>query len=130
MKTNNITLVIPADFDTLLQAAREAILNNGFLLLHEINPQAILGSQGIVTGKIRQLLFFHPAYMKQLLDTAPAAVIEVPLKLVLQEVADRETMLSYFDPALHLQGYAGLEDLQEVLQVKVSTIIAALHKSK
>jgi uncharacterized protein (DUF302 family) len=128
MKTDKITVIIPADFDTLLQAAREAIFNSGFLLLHEINPQAILGSQGIVTGKIRQLLFFHPAYMKQLLDTAPAAVIEVPLKLVLQEMNDEETMLSYFNPALHLQGYAGLESLQEVLQVKVSNIVAALSQ--
>jgi uncharacterized protein (DUF302 family) len=128
MKTDKVTLVIPADFDTLLLAAREAIFNSGFLLLHEINPQAILGSQGIVTGKIRQLLFFHPAYMKQLLDSAPAAVIEVPLKLVLQEVADGETMLSYFDPALHLQGYAGLEALQEVLQVKVSNLVAVLNQ--
>lgn len=126
MRTDNITLLIEQPFDTVLSNAREAIANNGFLLLHEINPQAILATQQIVIGKVRQLLFFHPVYMKQLLDLDPSAVIEVPLKLVLRATDTGATMLSYHLPEQHFQGYSGLEALGKELQVKIKEIVAQL----
>lgn len=129
MKVNNSSIVLEQPFDTVLSNAREAIFNHGFLLLHEINPQAILATQQIITGPIRQLLFFHPVYMKQLLDHDPTAVIEVPLKLVLRATDRGDTMLTYHHPALQLQGYAGLEALGKVLQAKMEAIVEQLQQT-
>lgn len=126
MKTNNITVTVDKPFNGLLLNAREAITSNGFLLLHEINPQAILASHGIATGRIRQLLFFHPVYMQLLLENDPDAVIEVPLKLVLREISDTTTAVSYFNPALHLQGYRGLDTLRNQLQTAIENVLAHL----
>jgi uncharacterized protein (DUF302 family) len=126
MKTNNITVTAGIPFNVLLQNAREAIAGNGFLLLHEINPQAILASHGIATGPVRQLLFFHPVYMQSLLENDPDAVIEAPLKLVLREINETTTAVSYFDPALHLQGYRGLDSLRTRLQTAMENVLAHL----
>lgn len=126
MKTNNITVTVDKPFDRLLLNAREAITSNGFLLLHEINPQAILASHGITTGRIRQLLFFHPVYMQSLLENDPDAVIEVPLKLVLREISDTATAISYFNPEQHLQGYLGLDTLHARLQTAMENVLAHL----
>lgn len=128
MKTDNITVLLDRPFETALSQARTAITDNGFLLLHEINPQAILASQQIEIGPVRQLLFFHPVYMKQLLDQDPTAVIEVPLKLVLR-ATDKGTTLSYFHPTTHFQGYEGLDTLGKELHVKVELIVAQLRKT-
>ncbi|TWF40545.1 uncharacterized protein (DUF302 family) [Chitinophaga polysaccharea] len=126
MKTDKINIVIDQPFEQVLTAARKAIVNNGFLLLHEINPQVILASHQIVIGPIRQLLFFHPVYMHQLLQADPAAVIEVPLKLVLREVADHTTAVTYSDPLQQLQGYSGLETLGSELSQRVTALLEEL----
>ncbi|MBO9732563.1 MAG: DUF302 domain-containing protein [Chitinophaga sp.] len=128
MKTDNITLLLEQPFEAALSQARTAIAENGFLLLHEINPQAILASQQIEIGPVRQLLFFHPVYMKQLLDRDPTAVIEVPLKLVLR-ATDKGTTLSYFNPVAHFEGYEGLDALGKELHLKVELIVAQLRKT-
>lgn len=129
MKANNNSIVLEQPFDRVLSNAREAILNHGFLLLHEINPPAILATQQIITGPIRQLLFFHPVFMKQLLDQDPTAVIEVPLKLVLRATDAGDTQLTYHQPALQLQGYAGLEALGTVLQAKMEAVVEQLQQT-
>lgn len=126
MKTDKINTVIDQPFEQVLTAARKAIINNGFLLLHEINPQAILASHQIVIGPIRQLLFFHPAYMQQLLQTDPDAVIEVPLKLVLREVDGHTTAVTYSNPVLQLQDYSGLEALGSELSQRVTALLEEL----
>ncbi|HEY9261620.1 DUF302 domain-containing protein [Chitinophaga sp.] len=129
MKANNNSILLEQPFDTVLSNAREAILHHDFLLLHEINPQAILATRQIITGKIRQLLFFHPVYMKQLLEHDPTAIIEAPLKLVLRATDTGATMLSYHHPARQLQGYTGLEILGKELQAKMEAIVEQLQRS-
>ncbi|NLR57351.1 DUF302 domain-containing protein [Chitinophaga polysaccharea] len=126
MKTDKINTIIDEPFEQVLTAARKAIVNNGFLLLQEINPQAILASHQIVIGPIRQLLFFHPAYMQQLLQADPDAVIEVPLKLVLREVDGHTTAATYSDPVRQLQDYSGLEALGSELSQRVTTLLKEL----
>ncbi|NLU92503.1 DUF302 domain-containing protein [Chitinophaga sp. Ak27] len=126
MKTDKINTIIDQPFEQVLTAARKAIVNNGFLLLQEINPQAILASHQIVIGPIRQLLFFHPAYMQQLLQADPDAVIEVPLKLVLREVDGHTTAVTYSDPVLQLQDYSGLEALGSELSQRVTALLKEL----
>lgn len=126
MLQDNITRLTGASFDALLARAVDIITENGFLLIGEIDPQAILMKHGIETGKVRQLLFFHPVYMQQILAKEPAAVIEAPLKLVLRELACGGTAVSYFDPVAHFAGYDLLEDLANELRHKQESILAQL----
>ncbi len=104
MKTNTLSITIPVPFDEALEKAQKAVIAHGFLLLHEINPQQILAQHSISVQKIRQLLFFHPDYMKQIIIHDPAAIIEAPLKIVLIET-NSAAMLYYFDVKSHFEGY-------------------------
>ncbi|HVI47300.1 MAG TPA: DUF302 domain-containing protein [Chitinophaga sp.] len=127
MKTNNHTIVISRAFEPLLQAAREAIQQEGFLLIQEINPQAILAAHNMHIPPVRQLLYFHPDYMKEIIDKDPAAVIEAPLKLVLRETGATETTIHAFHPSIHFEGYKNLASLSATLATKTNNILAALQ---
>jgi uncharacterized protein (DUF302 family) len=126
MRQDNITRQVAAPFDELLQKAVKLITANGFLLIQQIDPQAILAQHGMVAAKVRQLLFFHPSYMRQILSTAPEAVIEAPLKLVLRDTGDGGTSISYFDPLIHFSGYVLPEGMSRELQQKQEHILDQL----
>jgi uncharacterized protein (DUF302 family) len=74
-------------------------------LIHEINPQLLLQKEGLKMYGARQLLFFHPRYMKVLLGINPEALIEVPLKLVVMEMSDSTISVNYTDIRSKLSSY-------------------------
>ncbi|NML39525.1 DUF302 domain-containing protein [Chitinophaga sp. G-6-1-13] len=105
MKNEYHTLLLDQPFDTVLATAKTAITDNGWLLLHEINPQQILAGHGYHIPGTRQLFFFHPSYLHALREEDAAAVMEVPLKLLIQEVSAQQTAIRYFDIDHHFEGY-------------------------
>ncbi|WP_293370163.1 DUF302 domain-containing protein [Phenylobacterium sp.] len=97
-----------ASLETVVDALKAAIVAADVWVLHEINPQTLLRQANIEIGPARQLLFFHPRYMKRLLDADPAAVLEVPLKFaVLTE--DTGIALRWFDPVRAFERYRNRE---------------------
>jgi uncharacterized protein (DUF302 family) len=126
MLQDNITRLIKVPFDRLLPKAVSAITEHGFLIIHQIDPQAILARHGMEVERIRQLLFFHPVYMRQILFLSPDAVIEAPLKLVLREAGEGCTSISYFDIVAHFSGYPLPEHFGKELAEKQTAILAQL----
>jgi len=97
-----------ASLEAVVDALKAAIIAADVWVLHEINPQALLRRDGIEIEPARQLLFFHPRYMKRLLDADPAAVLEVPLKFaVLTE--DMGVVLRWYDPICAFDRYGNRE---------------------
>ena len=83
--------------EEVVSALKTAIAAADVWVLHEIDPQALLHRGGIEIAPARQILFFHPRYMKRLLDAEPAAVLEAPLKFaVLSDGA--EVIVRWYDP--------------------------------
>lgn len=78
------------------------------MLLHEIDTQAIVAKHGVSIPPLRQLLFFEPTYIAQIMANDPLAINDIPLKLVLQELDAQTTQLSFKNPVGSLQDY-GLE---------------------
>ena len=72
--------VTTRSFDEVLERLRQAIVAADLMVLHEIDPQAILARKGYGIGRARQLLFFHPRLMARLLAADPSALLEAPLK--------------------------------------------------
>jgi uncharacterized protein (DUF302 family) len=118
-------VIINKPFAEALDLTRAAIVSNGFLIIHEINTTLIMNNAGYVIPEIRQLLFFHPTYMKSLLDVMPEAVISVPLKIVLTETKDNTTKLMFTDPMILFQDAPLLRGLRDDLSVKLSAILEA-----
>src|SRR5687768_2157409 len=85
-------------FDMVLTDIKCNIIANDFLLIYEINTTQILAAHQIAIPELRQLLFFHPRYMKEILATDPLGVNEVPLKIVIREIEPDKTSISFLDP--------------------------------
>lgn len=110
-------------FDETVARLKQAIEAADFLLIHEINTQQILARQGITIAGLKQLLYFQPAYMKQLLDLYPEVAIEAPLKFVVREAPDQSVKVLYVKPTYLFSRYAGLEKIGEDLE-KIAVGIA------
>ncbi len=94
------------------------------MVVTEINPQQMLRRVGVQTGGMRQLLFFHPRYMKQIFETDQNGAIEPPLKLVVMEMPDGSVMIRYINPDYLFGRYDGLEAIGNELSER-STARAA-----
>lgn len=113
-------------FDQTLERLKQSIQAENMLLIHEINTQQIVKTAGMEINGLRQLLFFHPRYMKVILDTHPAAVVEVPLKLVLMEDDPQTVVVRYPHPGYLFSGYAGLQTLGDELSSLVTKILTSV----
>ncbi len=119
----NVALTSPHVFENTVDLLKQAINAAEFILIHEINTQQILASKGIKIAGLRQLLFFNPAYMKRLLDINPEAILEVPLKFVIVESADKSVVVRYIRPRQLFDRYTGLTELAKELEEVVADIL-------
>ena len=122
----NHAIIIGKPFQDVLDGARRAIIDVGFLIIHEIDTTAIMRKAGFEITETRQLLFFHPSYMKTIFENDPQLVILAPLKIVVQQSVNGETLVTYTSPLKLFQGYARLQKLQAALENEVNTIIERL----
>ena len=105
MKAHVEHQLLPLPFGQVYSTLKQRITDHGFLLLHEIDTQAIVAKLGITIPPLRQLLFFEPKYIAQIMAGDPLAINDIPLKLVLQEVDAHTTQLSFKNPVGSLQDY-------------------------
>ena len=96
-------------FDKAYETIKKRIVDEGFLLLHEINTQEIVAKHGVDIPALRQLLFFEPKYIAQIMELDPLGINDIPLKLVLHDLGENGTSISFQNPALSLKDY-NLED--------------------
>jgi uncharacterized protein (DUF302 family) len=98
-------------FDETVERLKRAIEAEDLWLIHEIDPQMLLQRGGFRIQPIRQLLFFHPRYMRRLLERDPNAVIEAPLKLVIAQSPDGAVTVRYINIDTSFARYPALTDL-------------------
>lgn len=124
MKTNVTHQTVPLPFGQVYETLKQRIVAHGFLLLHEIDTQAIVAKHGVAIPQLRQLLFFEPKYIAQIMEHDPLAINDIPLKLVLQEVDAQTTQLSFKNPVGSLQGYTLDAEMAAELLERVQGVIA------
>jgi uncharacterized protein (DUF302 family) len=120
------TIASRFDFETTLTTLRESIGAAEMMVLHEIDTQAIIARAGISSGGLRQLLYFHPRFMKRVLDGNASAVIEAPLKFVVREVDSGGVNVHFWQPTATFGRYAGLESLGAELEPIAEKIAATV----
>jgi uncharacterized protein (DUF302 family) len=121
-----ITLTSKYDFNETVERLKHAIKAAELLLIHEIDTQQIMERHGITIKGFKQLLYFHPVYMKQVLDTHPEAAIHAPLKFVVREVQNGSVEVFYIKPTTLFASYPGLEKFGDALEKIVVTISMAI----
>lgn len=102
-------------FERTLDVLREGIAAKDMWVVHEINPQMLLEKGGYGIHPARQLLYFHPRYVEQILTTDPTALVEIPLKLVVLQDADGEVTVRFNSVHSLLGRYEGLTGMANEL---------------
>jgi len=117
----NIAVRSPLDFARTLDALRANIVREEMMVLHETNTQAIIARASVQSMGLMQILYFHPRYMKRVLEANPAAVIEAPLKFAARETPD-STFIHRLSPGFLFGRYEGPRDLGEELELLAARI--------
>jgi uncharacterized protein (DUF302 family) len=97
------------------------------MVVTEVNPQQMLRMVGMRTGGMRQILFFHPRFMKRIFETNRNGGIEPPLKILVMERPDGKTMVRYESPGHVFAAYEGLADLAAELTALVEGIVESVR---
>jgi uncharacterized protein (DUF302 family) len=113
-------------FDETISLLKQAIEAENLMVVHEINPQQMMRMVGVRTGGMRQILFFHPRYMKRILEANRAGGIEAPMKILAMERPDGRVMVRFHDPVHQFAPYDGLEEVAGELKAVIERVVAAV----
>jgi len=113
-------------FEDTVDMLKGTIEAQNLMLIQEIDAQRMLRMVGVQTGGMKQLLFFHPRYMKRIREANAAATLEPPLKIAVMERPDGKVMVRYIKPSYLFGRYDGLEDIGAELEQLVETVVASV----
>ena len=122
--THQLQAFWPVPFTEALRRLHEAIVAHDLLELGSINTTEILHGANLAIPQIRQVLAFHPRFMRTILETDPAAIVEAPLKFTAIE-RPGATELRCADPARSYAPYPALVGMGETLQAIAVTVLRA-----
>ncbi|HDZ06209.1 hypothetical protein LCGC14_0292110 [marine sediment metagenome] len=105
MKSAIIHKLIERPFNDVYEIILKNIIAHGFLVLHEINTQSIVGKHGITIKPLKQILFFHPDYIKKITNQDILAINEIPIKIVISEEKNGVVNVSFPNPETNLRDY-------------------------
>ncbi len=123
-----ITVPSAHDFDETVTLLKQAIEGENLMVVNEVNPQQMLRMVGMRVGGMRQIFFFHPRYMKQIIETNRNAGIEPPLKVLVMETPNGQVMVRYEDPRHQFDAYPGLEEIAAELSGVLEKVVAAVSR--
>ncbi len=123
-----VTVPSAHDFDQTVALLKQAIEGENLMVVHEINPQQMLRMVGVRTGGMRQILFFHPRYMKRIVETNRHGGIVPPLKVLVMEMPNGRVMVRYHDPVHQFEPYTDLEELAAELRGVIETVVVAIRQ--
>ena len=114
------------DFNDTVELLVAAIEEQNLMVIKEIDAQKMLKMVGKQVGGMKQLLFFHPRYMKAIIETNPQGSIEPPLKIAVMERPDGKVMVKYIKPSHLLGKYNGLGEIGLDLDKIVADISSSI----
>ena len=121
-------LVSAYDFNDTVELLTVAIEEQNMMVLKVINAQQMLKMVNVQVKGMKQLLFFHPRYMKKIMQANPMGSIEPPLKIAIMERPDGKVVVKYIKPSSLLGKYDGLAGIGAELDEVLATIASAVKK--
>lgn len=122
----NIQIVSNLPFEVTLQTLRDQIAAQDMMILHEIDTQMIVKKSGLEIPPLRQLLYFHPRFMKRVLEGNPASVIEAPLKFAVRQSESGEVHCGYVRPEYLFGRYEKMGEMGAELDGIAAKIASSL----
>lgn len=110
-------------FDETVDILKGAIEEQNFMVIHVIDGQKMLRMAGKDVGGMKQIFYFHPKYMKKVMEANNEAAIQIPLKFIVMEKPDGKVILRYFMASKLLEGYKGEEAIAKELDGLINNIV-------
>ncbi|MFY0654385.1 MAG: DUF302 domain-containing protein [Cyclobacteriaceae bacterium] len=111
-------------YNETVDILKGAIEEQNLMVIHEIDAQKMLRMAGKQVKGMKQIFYFHPKYMKMVMEANQAATIQIPLKLIVMEKPDGKVVVRYFKPSTILNKYKGEEAIAAELDGLVEKILA------
>jgi uncharacterized protein (DUF302 family) len=111
------------DFAETMDMLEGAMELHHVLVEHKIDSQGMLQTVGVETRRMKQILFFHPRYLKRIRELNPNAMIEPPLKFLIIEQPDGQVMIHYIKPTHQFGPYENLGEIGAELEKLMETIV-------
>lgn len=115
-------------FDDTVGILKSAIEAENLMVIKEINAQKMLRMVGVQTKGMKQVLFFHPRFMKRIMEINKSATIEPPLKIAVMEMPNGKTMVRYVKPSYIFDRYEGLQEIGQEFDALVEKIVGNISK--
>jgi uncharacterized protein (DUF302 family) len=109
-----------------MEILKGAIEEQNLMVIHVVDAQKMLRMAGKQVKGMSQVFYFHPKYMKMVMEANSAATIQIPLKFVVMEKPDGKVVVRYFKPSTILNKYQGEETVSAELDGLVVKILAEL----
>jgi len=110
-------------FDETVDILKGAIEEQNLKVIKEIDVQKMLRMAGKEVKGMKQLLYFHPKYGREIFETNSQAGIQIPLKFIVMEKQDGKVVVRYFMPSKLFENYEGVESISKELDGLVSKIV-------
>ena len=123
-----VTVPSSHDFNRTVALLKQAIEGENLMVVNEVNPQQMLRMVGVRTDGMRQIFFFHPRYMKGIIETNRNGGIEPPLKILVMEAPNGQVMVRYHDPVRQFAPYDGLAEIATELRGVVEKIVNSIRQ--
>lgn len=111
------------DFNDTVDMLKGAIEEQNLMVIQVVDAQKMLRMAGKKVKGMKQIFYFHPKYMKRVMEANKLATIQIPLKFIVMEKPDGKVVVRYFLPSKLLGSYKGEEKIAKELDGLVDKII-------
>lgn len=123
MKDGSSMVMSVYSFNETVDILKGAIEEQNLMVIHEVDAQKMLRMAGKEVNGMKQIFYFHPKYMRRVMEANPLATIQIPLKFIVMERPDKKVVLRFFKPSAVLANYEGEQEIANELDGLVANII-------
>ncbi|UJF17069.1 DUF302 domain-containing protein [Vibrio sp. SS-MA-C1-2] len=112
------------NFTETTQALKESISSNGLMVMGNINQQKVMSMSGLKMEGAQSFLVGSPKMGKKVLEMAPAAGANIPLRIYVWEEQGKTT-IGWFNPEVLMTSISPkLQKAGSMLESQLSKVVA------
>jgi len=115
-------------FNDTVDILKSAIEDQNLMVMFVLDGQKMLRLAGKKVKGMKQVFYFHPTYMRRVMEANKKAVIQIPLKFVVMEKPSGKVVLRYFKASTLLNQYKGEEKIAKELDGLIENIVKAIKQ--
>lgn len=122
-KDGSVISMSKYSFDETVDILKGSIEEQNLMVIYEIDGQKMLRMAGKKIKGMKQIFYFHPKFMKKVIEANKMAGIQIPFKFIVMEKLDGKVIVRYFPASFLLSKYTGEKEAANELDALISKIV-------